>query len=56
MVPHLHWHVIARFAWDSHFSASVWSAPQRPVDEEKAAAIASRCIDINRLIAESMAL
>jgi diadenosine tetraphosphate (Ap4A) HIT family hydrolase len=56
MVPHLHWHVIARFAWDSHFPASVWSAPQRPVDEEKAAAIASRCIDINRLIAESMAL
>jgi diadenosine tetraphosphate (Ap4A) HIT family hydrolase len=19
MVPHLHWHVIARFDWDSHF-------------------------------------
>ncbi len=28
-VPHLHWHVIARFAWDSHFPAPVWAAPQR---------------------------
>ena len=30
MVPHLHWHVIARHAWDSHFPAPVWAAPQRP--------------------------
>ncbi len=55
MVPHLHWHVIARFEWDSHFPAPVWSAPQRPVEEGKVAAIASSCLDINRLIAEKMA-
>ena len=30
MVPHLHWHVIARFDWDSHFPAPVWVAAQRP--------------------------
>lgn len=24
-VPHLHWHVVARFKWDSHFPGSVWS-------------------------------
>ncbi|NMM75616.1 HIT family protein [Acidovorax sp. SRB_24] len=29
MVPHLHWHVIARFGWDSHFPAPVWAAAQR---------------------------
>lgn len=29
MVPHLHWHVIARFADDSHFPGPVWAAPQR---------------------------
>lgn len=29
MVPHLHWHVIARFEWDSHFPAPVWAAAQR---------------------------
>jgi diadenosine tetraphosphate (Ap4A) HIT family hydrolase len=32
MVPHLHWHVIARFAWDSRFPAPVWSAAQREAD------------------------
>ncbi|MDP9990238.1 diadenosine tetraphosphate (Ap4A) HIT family hydrolase [Variovorax boronicumulans] len=34
MVPHLHWHVIARFDWDSHFPAPFWAAAQRaaPVD------------------------
>lgn len=31
-VPHLHWHVIARFEWDSHFPGAVWAAPQRGPD------------------------
>ena len=31
VVPHLHWHVIARFDWDSHFPAPVWAAPVREV-------------------------
>ena len=31
-VPHLHWHVIARFEWDSHFPGAVWAAPQRGED------------------------
>ena len=56
MVPHLHWLVVARFDWDSHFPAPVWSAPQRPVDEAQVAAVALRCIEVNRLIAEAMAL
>ena len=56
MVPHLHWHVIARFDWDSHFPAPVWSAAQRPVDKGHVAAVASRCTGINRRIAEAMAL
>ena len=56
MVPHLHWHVIARFDWDGHFPVPVWGESQRPVDEEKTAAIASQCHDINRLIAQAMAL
>ena len=29
LVPHLHWHIIARFRWDSHFPAPVWAAAQR---------------------------
>jgi diadenosine tetraphosphate (Ap4A) HIT family hydrolase len=31
MVPHLHWHVIARFAWDSHFPQPIWGTAQRQV-------------------------
>jgi len=29
VVPHLHWHVIARFEGDSHFPAPVWAEPRR---------------------------
>ena len=49
-VPHLHWHVIARFEGDSHFPASVWAAPQRAVDAEKLAHLALQCEQLNRLL------
>ena len=39
MVPHLHWHVIARFDWDTHFPAPVWAAAQRPRPAEPEAAL-----------------
>jgi diadenosine tetraphosphate (Ap4A) HIT family hydrolase len=53
VVPHLHWHVIARFDWDSHFPNPIWGASVRtvsppPVDrlaiglERLDAAVASR--------------
>jgi diadenosine tetraphosphate (Ap4A) HIT family hydrolase len=29
MVPHLHWHVIPRFADDAHFPGPVWAQVQR---------------------------
>ncbi len=29
MVPHLHWHVIARYADDAHFPDPIWAAPRR---------------------------
>ncbi len=42
MVPHLHWHVIARFGWDSHFPAPVWAAAGRDRDADREAALAAR--------------
>lgn len=39
MVPHLHWHVIARFDWDSHFPQPIWGTAQRLSDEAKLAEV-----------------
>ena len=39
MVPHLHWHVIARFDWDSHFPAPVWAAARHGRDADREAAL-----------------
>lgn len=32
MTPHLHWHVIPRFADDAHFPEPVWGTRQREAD------------------------
>lgn len=55
MVPHLHWHVIARFDWDSHFPAPVWAAAQRVAPASELARVAAACEDVNRRIVERMA-
>ena len=42
MVPHLHWHVIARSDWDARGPAPVWAAPQRASDDARLAALRER--------------
>ena len=42
MVPHLHWHLIARFDWDSHFPAPVWAAASRTAPEDRLADVQAR--------------
>lgn len=42
MVAHLHWHVVARFGWDSHFPAPVWAAAQRKRCEVQEASVRER--------------
>ena len=39
-VPHLHWHVIARFDWDPRFPGSVWAEIQREREPAREAAVA----------------
>ena len=42
VVPHLHWHAIARFEWDSHFPRSVWADPLRELAPEQLAEVERR--------------
>jgi diadenosine tetraphosphate (Ap4A) HIT family hydrolase len=39
VVPHLHWHVIARFADDSHFPNPIWGQAVREVAPEQLQAL-----------------
>ncbi|XVJ70760.1 MAG: HIT family protein [Rhizobacter sp.] len=34
VVPHLHWHVVARFDWDSHYPSPIWAAARRSAPPE----------------------
>lgn len=47
--PHLHWHVIPRYADDAHFPQPIWGARQR---EPAAAALATRRALLPQLAAE----
>jgi diadenosine tetraphosphate (Ap4A) HIT family hydrolase len=41
VVPHVHWHVIARFVDDAHFPDAIWAAPRRLATPRAAAADAA---------------
>lgn len=49
-VPHLHWHVIARFDWDTHFPNAIWGEPQRPRDHDREAAVGALLDAVNAQI------
>ena len=55
MVPHLHWHVIARYDWDSHFPASVWANPLRPRDLPREAQLQAQLAATDAAIAAALA-
>ena len=56
MVAHLHWHVIARYDWDSHFPAAVWAAAQRERDQEREAEIARQLPQVDEVLQKALAL
>ena len=55
MVPHLHWHVVARFEWDSHFPAPLWVTAQRPQDSVRIAEVQAQLPNVNEVISKTIA-
>lgn len=55
VVPHLHWHVIARFDWDSHFPAPVWGAAVRTADAAALAELSRQLPDVDEVIRRALA-
>lgn len=55
VVPHLHWHVIARFDWDSRFPQPVWGSAQRSVDPPAAARLPLGLAALDARVADALA-
>ncbi len=55
VVPHIHWHVIPRFADDRHFPASVWAAPVRAATCRQAPAAATLSAALDARLGRSAA-
>lgn len=54
MVPHLHWHIIARYQDDSHFPESIWGLQQRNPNMEKLKILKQQADRTARLIADQL--
>jgi diadenosine tetraphosphate (Ap4A) HIT family hydrolase len=51
VVPHLHWHIIPRYADDAHFPAPVWAQAARQTEESVLAARRAQLPDLAAAIA-----
>ena len=54
MVPHLHWHVVARFDWDSRFPHPVWSAPLREVSPPPASRLGVPLAELDAAVVSAL--
>jgi diadenosine tetraphosphate (Ap4A) HIT family hydrolase len=55
VVAHVHWHVIARFDWDSHFPQPIWGVRQREANPKSLAAVVDALPEVDAALARSLA-
>ncbi len=55
VVPHLHWHIIARYEWDAHWPKPVWAAAERAADAATLAAIKAQLPKVEGAMCEALA-
>jgi len=55
VVPHLHWHVIARFDWDSHYPNPVWGERRRTLDSDAASRLPLALSALDAQVREAVA-
>jgi len=55
VVPHLHWHVIARFDWDSHFPQPIWGTAQRTVQPPPLSWLGTCLEELDEMVVEAVA-
>src|ERR1035437_2115979 len=55
VVAHLHWHVIARFDWDTHFPAPVWAEARRPGDLARQQLVHARLLQAEQAMVARLA-
>ncbi len=51
VVPHLHWHVVARYDWDSRYPAPLWAPVTRANDDARLAALREQLVACDAAIA-----
>lgn len=56
MVPHLHWHLVARYPWDSRFPASPWAVPVRENPVERWEALLPQQQQLEQYLCDHVAL
>src|SRR3546814_10022146 len=54
VVPHLHWHVVASYTWDSRFPDAIWAPPRRQVHPSPAENIRITTEALASLVAEAV--
>lgn len=54
VTPHVHWHVIARFAWDSHYPQPIWGREQRPADAVRLSALRDALPGLDLAVAQAL--